>query len=477
MAKFSTKPYLLKARTNKEGLAPLNIRYNYDGKTNGFSTGLKIRPSDFDDKKGMVKNSVKNAAETNNILRSYQTVIEDLAEKHNDPTYQNIKELVAERFIEVKVESQYHTEGWKKQKAEIKEMVTEDVTKVMLYKVRNLDKEIEEVQQRLNELLAQREKFAKSGFYATNAEKTQYLDLLNKFPSKFIHSKKRGVQNIQSWVNNLIGFHEKTNTPYSFKIFDTDFYQKYAKYLMYNSEHDYYNNTFGTAIKRLQNFLNWVQDVHGVEVTKHYKKYKVTKEEKEIVYLDEKELNLLWAYRDKVKPHEVKFIDLCVFQNLTGLRYSDVNASNWKIENGIMTGKTIKTKGNYLVPLELDSRITEILEKYNYNLGIAAEQKYNENIKLILEALYVKNDIHQKPIKIVRYKLAEEFVEHHMKHKLMTSHSNRRGFCTRMWQAGYSERDILQMLGSKTNTELRKYVANTQEDILRKVREKQAATV
>ena len=165
---------------------------------------------------------------------------------------------------------------------------------------------------------------------------------------------------------------------------------------------------------------------------------------------------------------------MCVFQNLTGLRYSDVFKSNWKIEGGVLCGKTKKTKGNYLVPIELDGRITEILEKYNYNLGIVSAQKYNDNIKLILEALYKENNIHQEPIKITKYKLAEEFVSYHLKHDLMASHSNRRGFCTRMWQVGYSERDILQMLGSKTNTELRKYVANTTEDILRKVREKQA---
>ena len=449
MATFSTKAYLQKARTNKQGLAPVFIRYNYDGKSNGFATGIKLNPKDFDEKKGIVKNSDSNAAETNNLLRNYQTVVEDLAGKHTNPMYSNIKELVAKGFIDVKQENHSsNSEEWKKLKAEIRGMVTQDVKKVMLYKVQNLDKEIEEVQQHLNKLLAEREKLAKAGYYQNTNEEKQYLELLNKFPKKFIHSNKRTIENLELCVRVLIEFHKNTNTPYSFKVFDSDFYIKYARYLMYESKHNYYNNTFGTHVKRLKIFLNWVQDEFNVEVPKAYKKYKVTQEEKEIVYLTEEELNLLWNFRDQVEPTNVKYIDLCVFQNLTGLRYSDVNESKWKIEGGVLTGKTKKTKGDYLIPLALDSRIKEILEKYNYDLGIATDQSYNKYIKKILETLFLKNNINQKPITIYRYKLKEEFVEYHHKHNLMSSHSNRRGFCTRMWQQKYSERDILKMLGS-----------------------------
>ena len=473
MAKLSTKPYLQKARTNKQGLAPVYIRYNYDGKSNGFATGIKINPKEFDEKKGVVKANVSVAAELNNTLRTFQTVIEDVAQHHNNPTFAAIKGLVEGRFEELKFENEWNSEKYKKKREEIREMAAQDVKRVNLFLINKLEKEIEETQQHLNELLIQWKKYVKAGYIKDNTEENEYLELLNNFPKKFIHSTKRTKQNLELCVRVLIEFHQNTNTPFSFKVFDSEFYVKFARYLMYDSKHDYYNNTFGTHVKRLKIFLNWVQDEHNIEVPKAYKKYKVTQEEKEIVYLTDEELSLLWNFRNQVEPTNVKYIDLCVFQNLTGLRYSDVKASKWKVEGGVLSGKTKKTKGNYLIPLSLDSRILEILEKYNYNLGIATDQKYNKYIKVILEALFLKYEINQKPIKIYRYKLKDEFVEHHLKHELMSSHSNRRGFCTRMWQQGYTERDILKMLGSKTNTELRKYVSNSTEDLLRKVKEKQ----
>lgn len=474
MAKLSTKPYLQKARINKQGLAPVYIRYNYAGKTNAFATGLKINPKDFDEKKGLVKNSFPSAAEFNNMLRNYQTVIEDVASHHNDPSYTAIKGLVEENFQEVVNELEQASEKYKKRRAEIRELATQDVEKVQLWRIRNLDKEIGETQAHLEKLLIQRDNFAKAGYKITSREETTFLDLLHKFPEKFVHSSKRTKQNIELWKRVLIEFHNETKTPFSFNVYDSDFYSKYARYLMYDSKHQYFNNTFGIHVKRLKIFLNWVQDEFNIEVPKSYKKYKVTQEEKEIVYLTEQELNLLWNYRSKVEPTNVKYIDLCVFQNLTGLRYSDVKASNWKVDaSRILSGKTKKTKGNYLIPLELDNRIPEILEKYNYDLGIASDQKYNKYIKIILKSLFEENGINQEPIKITRYKFAEEFTEYHLKYELIASHSNRRGFCTRMWHRGFSERDILKMLGSKTNTELRKYVSNSTEDLLRKVREKQ----
>lgn len=475
MAKLSTKPYLQKARTNKQGLAPVYIRYNYNAKTNGFATGLKINPQDFDEKKGLVKTSFPSAAELNNTLRNFQTVIEDVACHHNDPTFATIKGLVEDRFLEIKIEVEQASDKNIKRREEIRQLATQDVEKLQLWRVRNIDMEIAEAQAHLEKLLTQRDKLAMAGYKTTSREEIQFLELLNKFPQKFIHSSKRTIQNMELWKRVLIEFHKNTNTPFSFKVYDSTFYGKYARYLMYDSEHQYFNNTFGTHVKRLKIFLNWVQDEFNIEVPKSYKKYKVTQEEKEIVYLADPELNLLWNYRDKVEPTNIKYIDLCLFQNLTGLRYSDVKASNWKVEGGVLSGKTKKTKGNYLIPLELDSRISEILEKYNYDLEIAAEQKYNKYIKIILKALFEENNINQEPIKITRYKLAEEFTEYHFKHELIASHSNRRGFCTRMWHMNYSERDVLKMLGGKTNTELRKYVSNSTADLLRKVREKQEA--
>ena len=134
-----------------------------------------------------------------------------------------------------------------------------------------------------------------------------------------------------------------------------------------------------------------------------------------------------------------------------------------------MKGKTKKNNGDYNVPLILDSRISEILEKYNYNMNLVSEQKYNQNIKEICKALFEHHEINQKQIPIRRMKLREEFFERKFKWELLASHSNRRGFCSRMFHKGFSERDILLMLGSKSNEVLKKYIRNNTEDLMKKV--------
>lgn len=461
---FTTKAYLQTNQTNKEGLAPIYLRYTFKRKANGIGLGLTIHPEFFDSKKGIVKPIYPKSNSINNAIRTAQTMIEDIAALLTNPEFKIVKEMYLKRVEKLKVTPSRLNE------------LTYSIEEINLLSAQQTQELITKHSKILNDLVAKQQEIALTELKVESYDEMEFKRLLQEYPKKFITPNKNTIKQLKTWAKTLLEFGSETKVPLRFNVFDYNFYNAYAKYLLYSPKHNFYNNNFGNHVKKLKGFLRWCENEQNITVNTGYKKFKVLKEEKEIVYLTSEELNLLWEHRTKVKPEFMKYIDICVFQNLTGLRYSDVKRSLWKVENGILQGITKKTKGNYNIPLLLDKRIEAVLTTYNYKLNLVSEVKFNKYIKLILKDLFEKHEINQSKIAIRKEKLAEEFIEYYFKWELITSHSGRRGFCTRLWQNGYSERDILLMLGSKTSEILRKYVKNSTEDLLRKVREKTSLT-
>ncbi|RNI22598.1 phage integrase SAM-like domain-containing protein [Rufibacter latericius] len=284
----------------------------------------------------------------------------------------------------------------------------------------------------------------------------------------------------KSWLKLILEFSEKTGTTLSFDNFDLKFYDRYAKWLMHESDHNLFNNSFGNNVKRLKTFLNWCSLYKGIEANRQYKTFRVLTEEKQIedAYLTRAELELLWEYKTYRESREKAFervIDVCVFQNLTGLRFSDVIfKGGLKVisVNGqkVLTGKTKKSRyrQTYQIPLALDPRIEELLIKYNYTFhNVMSDVEYNRRIKEVLQEFYRKHGLHQKKYTIYRYKLEEQYIFHFHKHEMISSHSNRRGWVSWVYkELRLPEVMILKMMGSKSNAELKKYIALDTEDIL-----------
>ena len=463
MADFTTKP-VLQNKVNKEGLAPLYIRYTYNRNPQQIATGLKVNPEFWDSKKGVVKSAHPEAAVLNNKIRNKQSIIEDVASGIAEPEYQIVKEAYLKRLDEIKEEDE-------KAEKEAKSRKIKNVAKELYntFDLEDTEEQILEYQQKLQELLQKKKELNTQGFKNDSFESLEFKRLLKLYPEELIKITDKSRGSIKTWSKILLEFAEKTNTILTFDIFNQAFYNKYAKYLMKDSKHNYFNANFGKHVKHLKAFLRHCETEHGKQVNRSYTRYKVLKEEKEIVFLTEEELELLWNYQDKVRKPLVKHIHLFYFQNATGLRYSDIKRSLWAVEGEVLTGKTQKTGGVYQIPFKIDSRIKEILEMYNYNLNLVTEQKFNKNIKEICKALFEHHEINNKKIPIIRKKLADESVVYHDKWELLTSHSGRRGFATRMYHKGYNERSILLMMGSRSNEVLKKYIRNNREDMLKTV--------
>jgi hypothetical protein len=287
-----------------------------------------------------------------------------------------------------------------------------------------------------------------------------------------------------------LDFSFRADVPLTWDNFDQDFYKAYGGWLMYGKQdevnkNDLYNNTFGSHVKRLYTFLDWVEEEHGIKVNHQYKKFKVLSEEKEVIYLDPQEIDMLWEFKmPQVKGFENKpwrlVQDIAVFGTLSGLRISDIRRSRFNLDvlkrDRALEAKTKKTKGDYFIPIDLDPRIELILKKYEYNLDVITSNEFNKLIKKVLEYMYKEHDIHQTPIKYYRYKFKEEFTFEKPKYELYTSHCNRRSAVTNWhYVHGFSETEILAMLGSKSITELKKYLFKNpyqvQASVLKKVAE------
>lgn len=85
--------------------------------------------------------------------------------------------------------------------------------------------------------------------------------------------------------------------------------------------------------------------------------------------------------------------DMFVFQCYTGLAYSDMaNLSREDIQDDVIIKRRKKTDIQFVIPLL--SIAKEILEKYNYELPIISNQKYNQYLKVLADAVGMKKKLH-----------------------------------------------------------------------------------
>jgi integrase len=451
---FTIKAYMQAA--NKAGLAPLGLRYTVAGKVSAVALGTTVTAKDFDKKLGLVTSRSKDAQHLNSLIRLHSQFLEQAAYRANSLAFADVKPLYLAFVADHEKEQQNTTFNNKLE-------LVQDWAR--------LDSAIQDKEQAEATVVAATEtlkKLAKKGRVVETEQTKEFDALLAQYPNKFIvrNASKKQVQTIESFIKRLRRFSKETGYLLTFASMNSDFYSTFGQWLCYGPI-DAYDNYFGKNVSYLKTFLKWCEDEYDKKVNKAYKSFKVLKEEKDIFYLNDDELELLANYKDNEACPAIwiKYIDFTLFQCFTGLRYSDCARSRWKIENDFLRGTAKKNKGNYMVPLDLDTRILEILVKYNYNMHLFAEQNYNDEIKKIMLAVYefnnfytVADDKDSEKQTYYRSKLGVEIEFKKYKHELLSSHCNRRSFCTRAVKAGYGESEILEMLGSKSMTELRKYI-------------------
>ena len=436
--------YLQPHRSQKKGGHPVVIRATYAKKHVYLPTELYAEQKEFND----VKKVLINQEKQEKLDRYYALAVTLAVELGQD--IEAIKAAWVKRRNGAAEEKKILSFVERHEHYQLDEMLEER---------ERLERELAELNEQIALYSANLKRSTRKPS-ATEGEKQQFKDALQEFRTTWQLLNKRDAQAWESWVNILEEAAKAEKKPLTLGGMNLDFYAAYAKHILYTR--DNYDNTFGAHVKRLKSFLKFAEE-HGYPVNPTYKdkRFKITSEEKEVIYLDETEMNLLWEFAGN-NPFLTKAIHLATFQNLTGLRVSDVmkkHVVSKEQGNEFLKGITTKNKGAYTIPLALDARIKQILEEYNYDLNIISPKHYNEQLKKAVAATYAHNGMEMPIVEIRPTKLGVAFPYYNPKNEELGSHSMRRSFCTRHINGtDFNQNDILKMLGSKDLKELQKYM-------------------
>lgn len=150
------------------------------------------------------------------------------------------------------------------------------------------------------------------------------------------------------------------------------------------------NNTTNKQMKMLKKVLAFAVKERYIDVSP----FQMVLREEKLKYdvLTKDEIKIL--YGKKFTDRRIEQIRDCfVFQCYTGLSYSDMaELTKENIEDDVIVGRRKKTDVQFVVPLLPIAK--EILEKYEYQLPIISNQKYNQYLKVLGDASGLNKSLH-----------------------------------------------------------------------------------
>lgn len=238
-----------------------------------------------------------------------------------------------------------------------------------------------------------------------------------------------------------------------------------------------------TLKKRLENFREFCEYLNDYEDTNiKVKKIfpKISKQQKQIIYINEPEYNEIIKIRDKIdKKDEKKVLDSFIFNFRAGLRFTDLSELNKnyfeKIDGGYILIKELNKgkKWNSIAQIPIvEPLLIEIIEKYNFSFNFKHNGIYNKKLHNIFERF----DLLNNPIKVKKtyYKKDNEIIDTNPKDKskpllkrdLITSHSNRRSLITLSLTNGYSIPQVMNMTGQRNVKTVQVYADMANKELL-----------
>lgn len=246
----------------------------------------------------------------------------------------------------------------------------------------------------------------------------------------------------------------------SFGNVDTDFYERFVKYLQ--TEHQQSENTIGKHIKCLKLFLAAANEA-GIRTKQDFRGrfFSAPSEEAFSVYLNESELLALHQLDLTGKKRLDKVRDLFLIGCRTALRFADfttLQPENF-IENKTML-KVQTSKTGEVVVIPVHPWVRQIMDKWEWWLPKAmSNQKMNEYIKelCLLAGITTSVRVHR-----TRGGKPEEYTIE--KYKLVSSHTARRTAASLMYLAGIPPISIMKITGHQSEKVFLKYIKLSPEE-------------
>ena len=314
-------------------------------------------------------------------------------------------------------------------------------------------------------------RFLKRNFFygdLTYLEKVKYdhfkLDVFYQI-DRYINDKGDLVQGstltgIRCMRKHLLAYQEYQKAPITFDSFGINFYERFVKYLTYNTflfrrtklVRGLKVNTVGKIIKNLKSFL---KDRIARKIIPYMDLsfFKSMEEEVDAIYLSWNELSKIYHLDLSLNPYLEKYRDLFVLGCLTGLRFCDYSNIQFdELRDGMLHIVQRKTLSTVIIPLREDARKI-LVDKYNLLIPKVSAVNFNFYIK---EVVRLAGMI--EPVKISHKKGHQIMSEVKPKYAWVSSHTARRSFCTNEYLAGTPKDLIMAISGHKTEKAFRIYI-------------------
>lgn len=275
------------------------------------------------------------------------------------------------------------------------------------------------------------------------------------------YSKTRRAPNTYRQLKSgLKYFLEFAGKQYSGKDFTLDMFTQtfYDNYTAYLYTKDMSDNTVGSKIKVLKTFLHYLKDRRH-DINPEFEKYKVIRVKKDVVYLEQKELDTLIAH-DFKKPHLDRTRNLFVLQCQTGLRVSDLfRLSKEHIKDDIIIMKAFKNMKPLFIPLTPTAK--DIIDKYPEGLPRMLEQVYNRQIKDICREAKL-----ERKIETIEGKASMKVIKKVPLHEKVSSHVATKTFITHCIENGINVNAVSRMTGKTVEVLVKHYLGDSEDQII-----------
>jgi integrase len=296
---------------------------------------------------------------------------------------------------------------------------------------------------------------ANTSFNSLSSFATHYVETIKSV------KKNNTVLHNKQTLNLLNEFETSKRKKITFDRVNLDFYNDFIDFLTTNKR--YSPNTIGKHIANIKLFMNEATE-RGFNTKLDYKskRFKVTGETVESIYLTEDELIRVYDHDFSKNKRLDQTRDLFIIGCFTGLRFSDF--SQLKIENineDAIKVKTQKTGQTVVIPIHWT--VKNILEKYEQtSIGLPrplSNQKMNEYLKEIGAIVGINSEV-----LIDNTKGGLRVQKTVCKYDLITTHTARRSFATNLFKSGFSSIGIMKITGHKTEKSFMKYIKISNEE-------------
>jgi len=257
--------------------------------------------------------------------------------------------------------------------------------------------------------------------------------------------------------NLLEDFESNCKVKITLGKFDDKLYNKFLKYCIEEKKHS--ANTLHRNVGLLKTFLLWALNkkyTYNNNFITFKKPAKFTTDE---IALNFEQVELIYNYDFSDNKRLERVRDLFVFGCTTGMRFGNYSTiSRSDVDGNFIRVIDLKSKSkNLAIPLNSISK--SILEKYDYNLPSITNQKMNDYIKEVFKKLEFTDEIK----KTMKY--GDELVDQKAEFwTRISSHTARRSFITIMKNKRVPDKVIMSYTGHTSLEVFNAYYRPSEDD-------------